>query len=229
MIEPATPSTTTTAYNAPPIGPAGDNFVWNFVKMVCRIVGTLCFDQKVYGRHHVPQHGGVLIVANHQSFLDPIATSTVLRRPMSYFAKSELFETKYLGWLLTELHGFPVKQGEGDIGAVRQAIHRLKEGYALMIFPEGSRTEDGEIAPIEPGVGLIARKAGVPVVPCVIDGAFNALPRGAKMIKCVPIRVQYGPPMYFDGMKASQITAQLDQTLRTMFDELRSRPRPSWL
>ena len=108
---------------------------------------------------------------------------------------------------------------------MREAIRRLKEGYALVLFPEGSRTEDGELLPIEGGVGLIVRKAGVPVVPAAIDGSYATWPKGQKFPKPKHVRVQFGPPMRFDGMKAGAIVSSIDTTLRTMFDELRARDR----
>jgi len=113
------------------------------------------FDLKVYGRHYVPPTGGVLLVSNHQSFLDPIVLSSAVDRTLSYLAKSELFRTRLFGGLLRSLNAFPVEQGAGDIGAVKEAIARLQEGHLLNVFPEGSRTDDGEMARLEKGVALV--------------------------------------------------------------------------
>lgn len=196
------------------------SILWRGLQGIARIFTTLLFDLKVYGRDHIPPSGGVLLVANHQSYLDPVVVAVRLRRPVSFFAKSELFEKHAFAWLIRALHAFPVRQGEGDIGAVKETIRRLKEGHLLSIFPEGSRTADGELGKIEPGVALMIRRAGVPVVPVVVSGSFVAWPRGRKMFRSAPIRVLYGPPMELNHLKPAQITARIDQTFRRMLKEL---------
>ncbi len=113
---------------------------------------TLCFDLKVYGSDRVPRSGGVLLLSNHQSFLDPVLIGVRLPRPLSYMARSELFTVNpAFTWIIRKLGAFPVRQTGSAAGAVKTAIGRLKDGHALNIFPEGSRTEDGEIGPIEGG------------------------------------------------------------------------------
>jgi 1-acyl-sn-glycerol-3-phosphate acyltransferase len=200
-----------------------DNPVFATMQGVARLVTTLAFDLKVYGKHYVPRKGGVLIVGNHQSYIDPPSIGAQIPRMTNYIGKSELFETKFTNWINRRMGAFPVRQGEGDIAAVREAIKRLQAGAALVLFPEGARTEDGELQPIAPGVGLIARKAGVPVVPCVIEGSYDAWPRGAKFFRCRPIRLQFGPPMKVDHMKAQAIVQTIDETLHRMLHDLRQR------
>lgn len=197
--------------------------VWKFLQAGCRIGTTLLFDLKVYGVRHVPPTGGALLISNHQSFLDPILLGVRLLRPMSYMARSGLFKGRFFGWLIRSLNAFPVRQGEGDVGAIRQTIRRLHEGHLLNIYPEGSRTEDGEIAPIQPGIALILKRAHVPIVPVVIDGSFAAWPRGKRLFRAHPIRVMYGPPMDLTGRAPKDIIALVDETLRKMLQELRKR------
>jgi 1-acyl-sn-glycerol-3-phosphate acyltransferase len=188
-----------------------------------RLVTTLMFDLKVLGIHHVPRRGGVLIVANHQSYIDPLCIGCQLPRPASYFAKSELFENPRFGWLIHNLYAFPVRQGEGDITAVREAIKRLQSGSGLVIFPEGGRSDTGELMPLEPGVALIVRKAAVPVVPCVIEGSYAAWPKHRKLPRPHPVRVQFGPPMDVGKQKAHTIVETIDRTLHEMLADLRAR------
>ena len=197
------------------------NPVFSTARAIARLVTTLCFDIKVRGARNVPREGGVLIVANHQSYIDPAAIGAHVRRMTNYVGKSELFEKPLLNWVNRSMGAFPVRQGEGDIGAVREAIKRLKEGAALVLFPEGSRTFDGELQPIAPGVGLIAKKAGVPVVPCVIEGSFDAWPRDQKIFCAHPVRMKFGPPMNLEHLKAQAIVQVIDQTFHRMLTELR--------
>ena len=198
-----------------------DNPVFATSQAVFRLCGTLLFDLKVQGIRNIPLTGGVLIVANHQSYLDPPLIGSQIPRATSYLGKSELFDSPFRNWLYRRMGAFPVRQGEGDISAVREAINRLKEGKALVLFPEGSRSEDGELQPVQPGVGLIARRAGVPVVPCVIDGSFAALPRRAKALKTRPVRVRFGEPMKVDHLKSGEVVKAIEQAFRVMLMDLR--------
>jgi 1-acyl-sn-glycerol-3-phosphate acyltransferase len=199
------------------------NPIYATCSSLCRLVGTVFFGLKVYDMHHVPRTGGCLIVANHQSFLDPPMIGCRLPRPTSYFAKSELFDNKFFGNFLRKLYAFPVRQGEGDIGAVREAIRRLQEGHALVLFPEGSRSPTGDLQPLSPGVGLIVKKARVPVIPAVIDGSFKAWPRGQKLPNTGNVHVQFGPPMHVADLKAHGIVHEIDKTIHEMFTALRAR------
>ncbi len=214
--------THTTPAQTTPIPRRG--FLWSACQAIARIFTTVVFDLKVYGQHHVPPRGGVLLAANHESYLDPALVAVRMKRPVNFFAKAELFEIPGFAWLIRSLHAFPVRQGEGDIGAAKEAIRRLKEGHILNIYPEGSRTETGELGPIEPGVALMVRRAGVPVVPVVVSGSFHAWPRGRKFFRSAPIRVLYGPPMELNHLKPAQITARIDQTFRQLLAELRAKP-----
>ncbi len=182
------------------------------------------FDLKVYGRHNVPPSGGVLLLANHQSNLDPMLIGAQLTRPISYMAKSELFSGNgVFAWLIRSLNAFPVRQGRGDVGAIKESISRLQQGHMLTIFPEGSRSPDGELGPILPGVALVVRRAGVPIVPVVIDGSFHAWPKSRKLFRSHPVRLMFGPPVSVDGLKPAEITALIDRTFRAMLDELRRK------
>jgi 1-acyl-sn-glycerol-3-phosphate acyltransferase len=192
-----------------------------FGKVILRPWCDVWFDFKAYGVENVPRHGGVLIVSNHQSYLDPIVLGVKLPRPLSFLAKSELFENPYLGWMIRSLNAFPVRQGEGDIGAVKETIRRLQEGHALNVYPEGTRSMTGEVMPMQPGVGLIVRRAGVPVVPAAIVGSYEAWPKDQKIFRPHPVRVRYGKPLDLKDLKAAQIVQKIDHSIRTMFDELR--------
>lgn len=191
---------------------------------LCRVLTSTLFDLKVYGVEHVPKTGGVLLLSNHQSYLDPVLIGVRLPRPLSYMAKSQLFDVNpAFTWVIHSLGAFPVRQGGSAAGAVKVAINRLKGGHALNIFPEGSRTEDGEIGEIEGGAALVVRGARVPVVPVAIHGSFEAWPRKLKLPRPYPIRLSYGPPMDLTDLRPGQIVDRIDRTLRELFDALRGR------
>ena len=197
--------------------------LWKLAQTMVRIGTSVVLDLKVYGHENVPDEGGALMISNHQSYLDPAILGAQLRRPMSYLAKSDLWENPLFGWLISHLYAFPVRQGAGDVGAIKETINRLREGHLLNIFPEGSRTEDGKLLPIQPGVALVIRRAGVPVVPAVVDGSFNAWPKGQLLPGRHPVRVLFGKPMRMDHMKPKEIVAEVDRLFREMLAELRAK------
>jgi 1-acyl-sn-glycerol-3-phosphate acyltransferase len=190
--------------------------LWKLAQCFCRIFTTCCFDLKVFGAEHVPRQGGVLLVANHQSYLDPVLVGVRLPRPLSYIAKSELFENRHAARLLRWLNGFPVRQGSIDIGAVRETIARLRSGHALTIFPEGSRTFNGEMLPMERGVALVVRRAKVLVIPVAIHGSYQAWPMSRTIFRPRKISLLYGPPMQLSDLSEAQILRVIDNTLREM-------------
>jgi len=189
-----------------------------------RMLSILLFDLRAFGLENIPRRGGVLIVSNHSSFLDPAILGVKVRRPMSFMAKSELFSHKLFAWLIRSVNAFPVRQGEGDLAAMRETIKRLQEGHILVMFPEGGRTETGEIEPLLPGIGLILRRAGptVKVVPAAIHGAYQAWSRHRKFFRPWPIRVKYGPALEISGKKTEEIVKIVDGEIHRLHEELKN-------
>lgn len=199
--------------------------VWKTLQSSARVLGSVMFDLKVYGLEHIPKGGAAIIAANHESNLDPILLNTHLRRPLSYVAKSELFEVPFLSFLLWSVGAFPVHQGAGDVAAVRRCIRRLEQGHLLNIYPEGARTHDGQIGPMERGIALIDRRAHVPVIPAAIIGTYEAWPWDRSYPTSGPVRIQFGPAMELAHKSADEIVATIDGTLHRMVEELRERLR----
>ncbi len=150
---------------------------------------------RVFGRRNVPPAGGVLLVCNHQSFFDPILATLAIPRECHFMARDTLFRNRWFSKLITSLNAFPVKRGTADVGAIKETLRRLKRGGPVTVFPEATRTLDGAVRPMQPGVVLVARKARVPLVPTMILGAFEAWPRQASWPHPAPIIVAYGPPL----------------------------------
>lgn len=197
------------------------SLLWRSLQVVCRIVAAVAFDLKVYGRRHVPRDGGVLLLTNHQSYLDPVLLAVHLDRPVSYLAKSELFAVPGLAWLIRSLHAFPVRQGGREVGPMKESIRLLQSGRVLNIFPEGERSFDGRLLPFQPGAALVIRRARVPVVPIVIDRSYRAWPRGQLIFGRSPVRVLVGPPMQLHELDAKRIAATVERTFAEMMLRLR--------
>ncbi|MCA9293896.1 MAG: 1-acyl-sn-glycerol-3-phosphate acyltransferase [Phycisphaerales bacterium] len=144
----------------------------------CHLLFTVLYRFRRFGLHNIPATGPLIIVSNHQSHLDPIAVGALLApRATHPIARIGLFKFKPFGWLIKSLNSIPIRQGEPDTAAIREALVRLESGAPVLIFAEGSRTFDGELQEFQRGVLLLLRRARCPVLPIAIDGAFDAWPR----------------------------------------------------
>jgi 1-acyl-sn-glycerol-3-phosphate acyltransferase len=169
------------------------------VWVAVRLVATVLFRLKVSGQHHIPKTGGVLIAANHASYLDIPILGCGMRRQASFMGRMDLFDGP-VGWLMRYLGWIPIRRERVDRGGFEEAITRIKAGQAVVIYPEGGRTEDGRLQISKPGVGMIVAATGCPVIPAYLGGTFDVLPPGAKWIRLRPIRVTYGEPMDFSAL-----------------------------
>ncbi len=135
---------------------------------------------KRIGRDHIPSSGPLILASNHRSFLDPFVIGTLVRRPIYYMAKRELFEKRFQGWILNALGAFPVDRGTGDREAIDTARAILARGDCVVIFPEGTRTRPGGLGVPRRGVGRLALETGAPVVPVAVIGT-EAVRRGWRI------------------------------------------------
>lgn len=149
---------------------------------------------RIEGREHLITEGPVLVASNHQSYLDPPLIGNLYRDEMVYLARKTLF-TGITRWLYTQWNAIPVDQDRPDMASLKTIIRKLKEGHRVLVFPEGSRTLDGEIGEAAPGIGLVAVKSGAVIQPVRIRGAREALPRGSAKIRFARISVHVGPPI----------------------------------
>jgi 1-acyl-sn-glycerol-3-phosphate acyltransferase len=168
----------------------------------------------------------VLVVANHQSYLDPILVAVGMPRPFHPMARNSLFRFGPFARLIRSLHAFPVQRGTADLEAVREALRRLEAGAVVLVFPEGTRTRDGSIGPLRGGPVAIAARAQVPIVPMVIDGAFEAWPRWFRVPRPRTIRVACGRPISVNGVAsrdAEAVAVRIRHEMVALQAELRRR------
>jgi len=150
---------------------------------------------KVEGLENVPRQGPLVVCANHFATLDPPMVPAYLPRADTWnMAKSEYFRKPLMRWIFTRYHAFPVVRHSADRAALRRAFDLLKAGEVLIIYPEGTRVESGELATPEPGAGFIAQKAGCPVLPVALTGTRECLPKGARWPRRVPVTLRFGEP-----------------------------------
>jgi 1-acyl-sn-glycerol-3-phosphate acyltransferase len=161
--------------------------LYRFAHRLLRILFSVFF-WRVEGTENLPKEGGVLLVANHVSAIDPIFLALAVDRQVHFMAKKEIFVFKPLGWLVRKLGSFPVDRGNVDMVSFRQAMRLLKEGRVLGLFPEGTRSKDGKLGKALPGASMFALKTQVPVVPAAIVGTKTFWkPRSVKVIIGRPI------------------------------------------
>jgi 1-acyl-sn-glycerol-3-phosphate acyltransferase len=162
-----------------------------------RWLAKLLFRFRIVHRERMLETGPVILAMNHQSYLDPSLAGNAADRPIYFLAKRSLLDVPVLGWLLPKLNVIPVEQEGIDRSALKAVIRVLKQGQGVLIFPEGSRTLDGNLQPPLPGLGLIIAKTLAPVVPMRIFGAHEALPRNGRRLRLAPITIVVGEPIYF--------------------------------
>ena len=140
------------------------------------------FDVQAFGTHRLPERGGCLVAATHQSFLDPVFVGLALRRQLCYLARDSLFRAPLLGPLIRALGAHPVARGRASSrDALRRSAEILDDGRALIIFPEGTRSSDGRIQPLKRGAAMVARRSQVPILPVLVVGTHGVWPRGRRL------------------------------------------------
>jgi 1-acyl-sn-glycerol-3-phosphate acyltransferase len=201
------------------------NCWYDFCSTICWTTLTVGFSLRTEGTHHVPRRGPVLIIANHESFLDPPAVGVACGRRLSYLARKSLFTESLVGKLVASLRSVPVDQEGVPTEGLRTVLELLEKGEGVLIFPEGERTWTGEMQPLKPGIVLLVRRALPTVVPVGIAGAFDALPRNVTFPRFSPIfmpptggdmAVSIGKPI--DGKRLAALSRE--EILSTLYDEI---------
>jgi 1-acyl-sn-glycerol-3-phosphate acyltransferase len=169
--------------------------------------------------------GGWLIASNHQSFLDPALIAITLPRPIHFLARSSLLAIPGFGHLIRALSTHPVKRGTVDTQALKTIIRVLRGGNALLMFPEGTRSSDGEFGQFKPGAAAVAIRCSVPVLPACIEGAYDCWPRTRKLPRPARVGVAYGSPLHPGGTNAEELTRRLRTSMEELREGLRERLR----
>ena len=197
--------------------------IWyNFVQTWAQLLFVLLFGIRVFWQERVPRRGGVLLVANHQSLLDPVIASLGLPRQVSPLARSDLFQGRVFPWLIRSVGALPMKRGTADTAAIKGAIRMLRAGEAVLLFPEGTRTDNGAVGTFHSGMCLIAARGNAPIVPVAIDGAFEAWPRSKKLFRLRRIRVGYGTPVIVGSKKGEDYRSTSERVRGIILDVRRA-------
>jgi len=192
--------------------------LYSIVRAAVRALAKVFCAVRVYGAENLPPSGGVILASNHVSYLDPPIAAAAVRRHLKFMAKSELFSIPILRQLITSLGSFPIARGVADRAGLRKAERFLRAGEVILVFPEGTRSPDGRLQPPEPGLGLLALRTRVPIVPMALLGTDKVLPFNSPIPRPGKVTVRIGPPLRFPEHYGKPITRQAvnDVAARTM-------------
>lgn len=171
---------------------------YRFLRFIANCMFRCLFHLQVRGRENVYKVKGAILAVNHASFADPVFAGVASGRILYYLARKSLFEYRFLGSLLQKINVMPLDREFLGIGTFKKIIKLLRKGRIVLIFPEGTRSPDGKLLPGRSGIGLVALKAKVPIVPVYIKGAYKVLPRHRNFIRLAKVTVTIGEPIYLD-------------------------------
>jgi 1-acyl-sn-glycerol-3-phosphate acyltransferase len=170
-------------------------WIIDFIRPVIGVISRVFWKIEHYGTENIPTSGGLIIAANHQTYLDPFWLSIPIKRPLRYLAWNEALAWPVVGRLVSKLGAWPLQIEGSDPAAIRRSLHWLRDGGAMVIFPEGGRGKpDGSMIRFKAGAIRIALEAGVPILPVTIRGANRVWPSGRRLPRMGKVEITFHPP-----------------------------------
>ena len=200
--------------------PEPANRLYTVLRLLAVGIMRTLFRLESSGRENIPATGPVLLVANHSSLLDPPLVGGAAVRQVSFLAKAELFEIPGFGGLIRRLNARPVRREGADPGALRTAMRVLADGRALLIFPEGTRGDEGVLRPAKAGAGMLAVLSGAPVIPVYVRGSGRAWPRGRRLPRPTKVTVTFGEPLRFGAERGGDRKQRYEIASREMMEAI---------
>ncbi len=189
-------------------------FVWyRVVQVVMTVLLSAFYGLRATGRSNLPKSGSALLVSNHLSHLDVFVIGILLQRPLNYVARSTLF-VPGVGAFIRSVGGFPIQRDGLGASGMKETLRRLRAGGIVTLFPEGTRSRDGELGEVKAGISLLGSRAKVMVIPAAVAGTYEAWPRARLFPSPYPVRVHFGTPISVD-----EVTALDGETLTTLIRE----------
>lgn len=175
--------------------PTRRNGTWLAFQLPLRILFAVWLRYRARGTEQIPAVGGGLVLANHQSFLDPLMIGLPLSRPVSFLARDSLFKVPLIGLILKNTYVKPINRENASTASIRETVQRAEQGFLCGLFPEGTRSTSNEMGEFKPGFIALARRLDLPIYPVGIAGTHLALGRGSCLLKPYRVRVVFGPPI----------------------------------
>ncbi len=178
--------------------------------------GTILLQIRCGDRQLLPAEGAAIVCSNHQSFLDPFYVGLACERRVNFLARESLFRWKPFARVLEWYDTIPIQREGFGLSGMRETLRRLRRGELMMIYPEGTRTSDGQLGPLKPGICTLARRARVPLVPVAIAGGFEVWPRHRRLPRWGRVAIQFGRPIavaQMQQMSDEELLAELRQRM----------------
>jgi 1-acyl-sn-glycerol-3-phosphate acyltransferase len=198
------------------------NFVYRLGWLFFRFAYAVYLRWRVFHPERVPPTGPVILASNHASILDPPLVGSGLSRPCSFLARETLFKRGFVRWLLLKWQAVPIDRDGGGPTGMKRILEALENGRAIILFPEGTRTRDGNLQPVRSGVGLLVIKSNAPVVPVRVWGTFESMPRGVHFPRPARVAVKYGEPLDFTELRKEARECSKER-LRQIYQEIAER------
>jgi 1-acyl-sn-glycerol-3-phosphate acyltransferase len=194
--------------------------IWSVGRLTIGTAAKLVAPHRSYGAERVPLDGGLVVAANHFSWIDPPVLGAACPRTLYFMAKVEAHKVPGLGQLMRSFGAFPVRRGESDRDAVRTMRQIVRDGHALGMFAEGTRQKTGVPGPLQPGAAMVAINEGAPLIPAAIHGSHEW-----RLGNFKPVSVAWGEPMTFDGLAKGgrgykEASLEVERKLRELWEWL---------
>ena len=194
--------------------------VYGLLWVLFKGLARLLFRFRTEGVQHFPDTGGVIVAANHASYLDIPLLGCAIPRRVFFLGRDSLFPNRYVNWVIQKLGWIPLKTHRLDRKAFGLALSHLQAGEPVVIFPEGTRTEDGALGLGKPGLGYLVAESQCQVIPAYISGTFKVLPVRARWPRPYPIRVTFGQPLNFYKDEGSSFKAFYEKVSVSVMDHI---------
>ncbi len=198
---------------------------YRYCRYLCRFGTAWYWRIRSSGAENLPLQGGMLVLANHQSVLDPVMIGVCTQRQLTYLARKTLFRGPGR-WLIESLNAIPIDRDGFGLSGVKETLRRLKREEAVLIFPEGTRTRDGDVQRLLPGFVALARRGKVPLLPVALDGAYHSWPREQKLPRKAVVQVEFGqpiPPEQLKNYSDEELRAEVERRIRELHHRARAK------
>lgn len=195
---------------------------YHIAKTACRIVWKVVYRIRIAGKENIPKSGSVLVVSNHQSHFDPPCVGASIPRQSNFLARDTLFTNKFLGTLIRSLGAIPIDRTGKALSGIKETLRRLKQGGIVLVFPEGTRTPDGQMKEFQAGFTTLAVRSKSPIVPAAIAGAYEIWPREKKRPGRGRLAVAFGKPIPVETVLAlseEELIAEVRARVEACFEE----------
>lgn len=186
---------------------------YNIFYNLAKLLALVFFRMRVVHPERMVESGPLILAVNHTSYFDPPLAGICSRRGVYFLARKTLLKWPFFGPLFPAMNVIPVERDGNDMSALREVIKKIKEGNGVVLFPEGTRSKDGNIQPARAGIGFVIAKTGAPVLPMRIFGAYDAFPKNSKRLHFTQITVVIGEPLVFSAEEISSATRETYQKL----------------